>query len=332
MMDLSSPEIRFAVDSIRQASELVQQVRAEMAQGALMKSDRSPVTVADFGAQALVACLMARSFPEDSLVAEEDAAHLRTREGRQTLERVAGFVSRFLGRVAPEAIADWIDRGSGEPAGRFWTMDPIDGTKGFLRGEQYAVALALVVEGKVQVGVLGCPNLRGAGEPDVGGPGSLVIAGRGQGAWSAPLNKKGDFVPLHVSSRQDPGEAVMINSVEKEHTDVARKGELMAVLGIKQPPLLMDSLAKYAVLAAGGADLLFRLPTPDRPDRAEYIWDQAPGVIIVEEAGGKVTDLEGKPLDFRQGRTLTRNHGVLLSNGHLHDAALKALADVYGKK
>ena len=56
-------------------------------------------------------------------------------------------------------ILDNIDHGNGEPADLFWTLDPIDGTKGFLRGDQYAVALALIKEGKPVLGVLGCPNL-----------------------------------------------------------------------------------------------------------------------------------------------------------------------------
>jgi 3'(2'), 5'-bisphosphate nucleotidase len=50
-------------------------------------------------------------------------------------------------------------------AERYWVMDPVDGTKGFLRGDQYAVALALVERGEVVLGVLGCPNLGPADDP-----------------------------------------------------------------------------------------------------------------------------------------------------------------------
>ena len=66
-----------------------------------------------------------------------------------------------------------------------WTLDPIDGTKGFIRGEQYAVCLALVVDSEVQVGVIGCPNLPcdwGEGGGDVGRKGVVFVAVRGQGA------------------------------------------------------------------------------------------------------------------------------------------------------
>lgn len=67
-----------------------------------------------------------------------------------------------------------------------WTIDPIDGTKGFLRGEQYAVCLALIVDSKVQVGVIGCPNMPydwNKPSPSLGDEkGVLCVAVRGQGA------------------------------------------------------------------------------------------------------------------------------------------------------
>jgi 3'(2'), 5'-bisphosphate nucleotidase len=87
----------------------------------------------------------------------------------------------------------------------------------------------------------------------------------------------------------------------------------------------MDSQAKSVLLAAGEGDLIFRLLSPRRPDYQEKIWDQAAGAILVQEAGGRVSDLTGAPLDFSAGRTLARNAGVVASNGLLHDAALEAI-------
>jgi 3'(2'), 5'-bisphosphate nucleotidase len=60
-----------------------------------------------------------------------------------------------------EQVLAWIDRGSGECGRRFWTLDPVDGTKGLLRGGQYVIALALVTDGLVEVAVIGCPRLSG---------------------------------------------------------------------------------------------------------------------------------------------------------------------------
>jgi 3'(2'), 5'-bisphosphate nucleotidase len=87
----------------------------------------------------------------------------------------------------------------------------------------------------------------------------------------------------------------------------------------------MDSQAKYMLLAAGKGDLYLRFLSSKQPDYKERIWDQAAGSLIVEEAGGKVSDLHGRNLDFSAGRTLLHNRGLLASNGYLHSQALQAL-------
>jgi HAL2 family 3'(2'),5'-bisphosphate nucleotidase len=321
-------EFQFALEAARRAAQLTQQVQAEMTSPALTKSDRSPVTVADFAAQALVSSVLAEAFPNDPLVAEEDAADLRTPTGNSTLIQVTDFVGRFLSRITSQAVCEAIDRGTAAPAQRFWTLDPVDGTKGFLRGGQYAVALALIVDGQVQVGALGCPGLSEASRPDSRGPGSLVVAVRGQGVWSTPLNVNGGFIRLQASQRSDPGEARLLRSFEADHTNTDQLDAVIRALHIQAPPVAMDSQAKYAVLAAGAGDLLLRLLSPKQPDYREKIWDQAAGSLVVEEAGGCISDLEGRPLDFTVGRTLARNRGVLASNGYLHAVALQAARQV----
>ncbi len=132
---------------------------------------------------------------------------------------------------------------------------------------------------------------------------------------------------LHVSSIADPAKARVLRSYEKAHTDADSIDELASTLGITAPTVAMDSQAKYSVLAAGAAEILLRLMSPNHPDYREKIWDQAAGSIVVEEAGGRVTDLDGKPLDFSKGRTLAENRGVVATNGRLHDAVLEGLRD-----
>lgn len=317
-------ETVFAMSAVREAAGLAREVCSNLVHAVLTKEDRSPVTVADFAVQAVVGRLLAEALPDDVLVAEEDASTLRTSAGQPILATVTDFVSSVLPGATPETVCDWIDRGRGEPGRRFWTLDPIDGTKGFLRGGQYAVALALIEDGEVQIGVLGCPNLRGGAEPGPFLSGTLAVAVRRAGAWASPLDSN-DFIPLRVSGCDDPRHARLLRSFEPGHTDTDRVTAVTALLGIHVPPLLMDSQAKYAALAAGEADLLFRLLSPQQPDYRECIWDQAAGALIVEEAGGRVTDLDGKRLDFSAGRTLARNRGVLASNGHLHAVALNAV-------
>ncbi len=322
-MDLNNPIIRFAHQAVLRASLLVRQVQAELVSPALTKEDLSPVTVADFASQALVAYMLEYAFPDDILVAEENADDLRA--SPPLLEQVTAFVARLLPQATPADVCRWIDRGASASAPRFWCLDPIDGTKGFLRHDQYAVALALVVDGAVQVGVLGCPELRAARLPAPGGEGSLVIAARDQGAWTTPLDTPGKLVRLHVSDRVDPARARLLRSFESGHTNVGQIDELARALGTQADPVRMDSQAKYAVLAAGEGEVLVRLLSASNPDYREKIWDQAAGSLVLEEAGGRISDLDGKPLDFTTGRSLTNNRGLLATNAHLHSAVLTAL-------
>ena len=331
-MDILKPETNLAIQAVILASKLVKQVEAEMVSPVITKDDRSPVTVADFASQALVGYLLANTFPNDPLVGEEDSSALRTPEEQATLEQVTGFVTQYVSEglsVDTERVCEWIDHGNGEPTERFWTLDPIDGTKGFLRGDQYVVALALIVDGQVQVGVLGCPNLTDGYKPDVGGSGSLVVAARGEGTWVGKLDDSGkDYTRVHVSDRNDPTQARLLRSYESGHTNVSQIDYFASALDVTAKPVRMDSQAKYAVLATGHGEYYLRLLSAKRPDYREKIWDQAAGSLLVEEAGGKVTDLHGNKLDFSAGRTLANNRGILASNQHLHPQAVKALSSI----
>jgi len=327
MIDTALPEVDTALKIVRQGAGMAQRVLAGMAIQNLTKSDFSPVTVADFAVQALAARTLLERFADTPLVGEENSDVLRSEAGAEVRRVVADFV----GKVAPGAtennVCDWIDRGNGEPADRFWTLDPIDGTKGYLRGGQYAVALALVEHGEVVLGALGCPNLGDGCQPDMG-LGATLIALRGQGTWLSVAGEP--FIRLQVSECADIRMARVLRSAEDGHTNAGQIAAIDRHLGIQAEPVRMDSQAKYAVLAAGGGELLFRLLNPGREDYRECIWDQAAGAIILEEAGGTITDLNGARLDFTTGRKLTANTGVFASNGRLHEAGLAAIAAVRG--
>ncbi|HET7009995.1 MAG TPA: inositol monophosphatase family protein, partial [Anaerolineales bacterium] len=289
------------------------------------KHDRSPVTVADFAVQAVVAQHLAESLGAIQLVAEEDSRSLRGPDGPPMLAEIVRQVRRILPDAQPEQVLAWIDWGGGRPGPDFWTLDPIDGTKGFLRGGQYALALARIERGRVTLAGLACPQL--VVTPLGEAPGVLAIAARGAGAWAQPLDG-GPWIRLRASGIDDPAQARWLRSVEGAHTDEAWLDRLVADLGIVHEPVRMDSQAKYVVVAAGDGDLIFRLlPSGDRSFR-ERIWDQAAAALLVEEAGGRISDLMGAVLDFGAGPLLERNLGVLTSNGLLHDRVLAALRRV----
>ena len=322
-------KVRFAIAAVREAAQLVRHVQREMVVEALVKNDESPVTVADFATQAIVAKRLSETFPNMGFVGEENADVLRTDQGRQTLDQIARFIRQVEPDTTNDAICDWIDLGAGDPTDHFWTLDPVDGTKGFLRGDQYAVALAYIRDGAVRVGALGCPELAEGVRPEKTGAGSLLVARRSSGAFATSLDdKQAAWQSLGVSECHDIRSARLLRSVEKAHTDIGGIGEFVSGLGITADMVPMDSQAKYAVLAAGGGEVILRLLSPALPDYREKIWDQAAGSIIVEEAGGRVSDLDGASLDFSQGRTLSANRGVLVTNGPLHDQCLAGLQQI----
>jgi 3'(2'), 5'-bisphosphate nucleotidase len=289
-----------------------------------LKPDQSPVTVADFAVQALVAYRLREAFPEDPIVAEEDAAALRTPAGAPVLESVRGAVQRVVPTLNENRVLELIDRGRGAPAERVWTLDPVDGTQGFVRGDQYVVALALMVRGQVVLGLIGSPVLP-LNDRRPSQMGWIACAVRGRGAFATSLCEK-TFRRLRVSACRDPHAARVLRSFEATHIDLARFNVIVETLGIETPPALMDGQAKHALIAAGRADLLIRVPATKT--FRDKLWDQAAGALIIEEAGGRVTDLNGLALDFSTGRLLTANEGVIASNGLLHDAVLDAIRRV----
>ena len=320
-----SPLAAFAEEAVNTAARLVRRIRDDLAAEAFSKQDRSPVTVADFAAQAVVAAMLAERFPQDKLVAEERAKALRSGEHADVAAKVVDYVRTIRPEATPEDVFGWIDRGAADARGRYWVLDPIDGTKGFLRGGQYAVALALIDSGEVFIGALACPELEESVRQAVGGAGTVALAERGRGAWWKPLFTSGEWQRLRVSPQEDPTQARLLRSYESAHTNAAAIDAVMHALGSHAEPVRMDSQVKYAVLAAGGAEVYLRIPPPTNPEYREKIWDQAAGALVVQEAGGEVTDLAGKPLDFTAGRILANNRGLVATNGKLHAAVLAAL-------
>ncbi len=328
MLTLESPEVKFAVSVVAEVSRLASRIQKELVTPSMTKSDRSPVTVADFAVQAVIGQRLAEAFSSATLVGEEDARELRQAAGQESLRHVTGYVGQLIADAEPQQVCNWIDYGCSDPDRKYWTVDPIDGTRGFLRGEQFATAFALIVEGQVQIGVLGCPNALPGGELRTGGSGSLLVAVAGGGAYVAPLDDPESRTQISVSSCRDPAELRVLGSYESAHTNDELMEALQKRMGIQAAPLRLDSQVKYALLAQGVGELLLRFPSSQKPDYKEKIWDHAAGALIVQEAGGQVTDVEGLALDFRQGRTLAENRGLLASNGALHQVALEAVRAV----
>ncbi|ACK66500.1 3'(2'),5'-bisphosphate nucleotidase [Rippkaea orientalis PCC 8801] len=321
---IQDKEAKIAIAAVTTAAKLCQQVRHSQAFPTLQKADTSPVTIADFGAQAVICQALSEAFPQDPVIAEEDASILIQPEFSAILGQITAQVQQLTPQISQEAVIQAINWGNAQIAPRYWTLDPIDGTKGFIRGDQYAIALALVENGTVKLGVMGCPALPSITDGTLG---VIFVAVRGQGVGEISLSN-GEFTPIQVNAFSDPKQLVRIESVESTHSDRSVQAILDQMLGWTQLPTSMDSQAKYSEIARGKADLYLRVLLPQFKTKKENIWDHAAGVIIVEEAGGKVSDLDGKPLDFSLGSKLSENRGILANNGIIHQQVLEMIAEI----
>jgi 3'(2'), 5'-bisphosphate nucleotidase len=312
-------ELTTALDAVKKASVLCRKVQNTIDVDAIQKADRSPVTLADFASQAVINMELRRAFPDDPMVSEEESAALRENDD------LRGKVTELVREIVPSAtesdIMSAIDFGDRtiDYGKRYWTLDPIDGTKGFLRGEQYAIALALVEGGVPVLGVLGCPNFQ-MEEGARGGWLFYAVTGRGTRARRLDADEER---PVRVDDIADPKQARFCESVEKAHAAHDVHHRISAAIGIEAFPCRMDSQAKYAAVSSGDASIYLRLPRSE--DYREKIWDHAAGAIVVTEAGGAVTDFSGRSLDFSKGHKLLDNYGIVASNGRLHERILAAI-------
>jgi 3'(2'), 5'-bisphosphate nucleotidase len=320
-------DLLFMLRAVRRAMQATRIVQASPQLDSLSKDDRSPVTVADWASQAVVALELGPVLGKTPLVGEEEAAPLLSPESAPLLAQVVDAVSRAMGRpVKRQECLAAIDAGRGAPnRNAFFTLDPVDGTKGFLRRQQYAISLALIEGGVPTYGVVGCPNLPAAGgdydRPDP--VGCLAFAVKDGGAWLE--RDHGEPQPLRLRD-WNPGMAVRAcESVEAAHSKQDLAAEMLGYLGTAGTPARLDSQCKYVVVARGGADAYLRLPV--KADYREKIWDHAAGALIAAEAGAKVCDVEGFPLDFGRGRELSANRGVLAG----HPTIVDRLVSVYAR-
>lgn len=369
--DKYSQELEVAIKAVQMACSLCQKVQHTLIFNSsslvLSKDDHSLVTIADWSVQATVSWVLSESFGSRnvSIVAEEDVETLSKPEANGILESVLKTVNECLaeapqfgikGPITPlnktevlEAIRQC--NSIGGPSGRFWVLDPVDGTLGFVRGDQYAVALALVEDGEVVLGVLGCPNYPLRKEwlsyhhryyriiskltpttSESWDKGFVLYAKKGSGkAWMQPLLPQSLKMlwsksprPVYVSSVEDPSMATFCEPVERANSSHSFTAGLAHSVGVRKEPLRVYSMVKYAAVARGDAEIFMKFA---RAGYKEKIWDHAAGTVIIQEAGGVVTDARGNPLNFSNGIYLEGlDRGIIACAGvQLHERIVGAV-------
>ncbi|MGZ2412858.1 3'(2'), 5'-bisphosphate nucleotidase [Sphingomonas sp. F9_3S_D5_B_2] len=218
------------------------------------KSDASPVTVADRAAERIILAALARAAPGLPVIAEEEVA---------------------AGRIP-------------QHGGTFFLVDPLDGTKEFVRGgDDYTVNIALVEDRQTTLGVVFAPAT-----------GRLHAGAVGQGAW---LDEGAGRRPINTRSRKDEPVAV----ASKSHFTQVTADYLEQSIGVCSH-LSIGSSLKFCIVAEGQADIYPRLsPTSE--------WDTAAGHAVLLAAGGLVDGPDGTPL--RYGKPAFLNRGFVATGG-----------------
>ncbi|KAI2615529.1 carbohydrate phosphatase [Hypoxylon sp. NC1633] len=347
-----SKELQVAIGAIQSAAKLSQALISIEDKGVIEKDDLSPVTVADFAIQALLTATVRQAFPEDKFVGEESAKKLRN--DAMLLDRVWRLLQRLKEDEAnslcklpgsPEQVCDLIDLcGAGEPggpqAGRVWVFDPIDGTKTFVRREAYAINVALLKGSKQVLGVVGCPTLSmDARSPinntslDPTGRGCIVFAAKGYGTYIRPLAHSPshpDVPPRkiephpEIQTSQGLRPVSCYNMLDSGVDDVHQL--VMERLGIKtQGSDLLAWVLRWVTLGIGLADMTVWVYK--KPSRAGKVWDHAGAMLLFEEIGGRITDINGKDIEL-VGRNLTANRGFVAAPKSMHATVLNTLQQV----
>lgn len=273
------------------------------------KGDNTPVTAADFAIQAMVSSALSEWFPEDGFMGEEDSADLRADAG------LAAMTQRLCGLEAEEMLRA-IDRGVEPlPAGeRFWVLDPIDGTKGFLTGQQYIIGLALV-DGRT-----GAPLVAAMGNPRLH-PGPCVMAAAAGAGMRLFTCGEGGSEPTKNELRLNgwaerayalapPSDAPGVAGEDYPPWLVSRPMSEGSPLpfGARSPPgdVCCGALCKYWSVAVGSHAGFIQYNT------ALKTWDHVAGVLCVQESGGRATDARGAPVAFLD-REVPVEGGVICS-------------------
>lgn len=341
-------ELQIAELTVQRAVLATKRVLGADKEDGMDKDDNTPVTIGDLAAQALIISALHAAFPEDTFLGEETAKMLRDDEA--LAEKVWKLVESthldidveektevLATPKSKEEMMDIIDlgRGLGGNKGRVWVMDPIDGTLTFMRGQQYAVCLCLLVDGEQKVAVLGCPNLSLDDLPITENTiskdgGYLVSAIAGNGVTLRRITSGGLEPARRAVSRgvyKPLNQLGNIEALESKSMDHVKNKLVADKLGLSWPGVdIWSQQMKYVAMAVGGHDVMVRIPVNNTHRTA--LWDHAGGHLLAEEMGIKITDLDGKEIDFGAGRRFQGNFGNVAAPVAFHAQVLKAVQEI----
>ncbi|QPC82560.1 hypothetical protein G4Y79_23205 [Phototrophicus methaneseepsis] len=312
------------IEAVRQAAALCREVqhRSFSSMTKVNQQYSEPVTIADYGSQAIICRALQQYFPDDAVIAEEAGSQFLAMLNDEQHATVLQLLNTVLDvPVTTDHVVSWLDFGKGVEASRTWVIDPIDGTKGFIAMRHYAIAVGILEDGEPVGGLMAAPGY-GDGVSGYDEDGALFYVRDGK-AYREPL-AGGEAEQIAPSQRTDPATLQIVQSFEREHTSKERMLRVFREAGLGEATITdMDSMEKYALIACGDADVLMRLSRLNST-RRHNIWDHAAGVALVQAAGGRATDLDGSPLRFNEGAIMPNDGMIVTSGGAFHDDLIAA--------
>ncbi|MFX0017353.1 MAG: inositol monophosphatase family protein [Promethearchaeota archaeon] len=298
-------ELDLAAELVKTATDITEWFRAKGFKS-FQKEDQSPVTLADYASQLFIVKKLREKFPNDQIIAEESFSSYIDNNVQKIIKRC--YRSLELDLIEDfERILNY--RGPYSP--RQWTVDPIDGTKGFQKNLSYAVGIGFMINSELIAAAIGVPNYNEKGR-------ALFIAEKNQGTRASYGEE--DFISVSVTDKKNIKKAKMCHSLHYDEpwvTEFAHAAEINNFIQI-------DSMAKFCMVADGTADLYIKPMDKNR----SFSWDFLPGMLMVNEAGGIVSDLKGNNIKFNNEKCIITAPGLVASNGNLHEEILKYLKDI----
>ncbi len=289
-------ELKIGIKLVQKAIQITEWFRKKGFKS-FLKSDQSPVTLADFASQNYIISMLKDYFPDDEIIAEEESVDLIDEQA----ENLINECFSDLNLIDLDNIKENIGF-RGLSSERQWTIDPIDGTIGFQEGLPYAVGVGLMINHIPKVCAIGVPNYNNF-------PFAIFCAEENQGAHV--LYNNSDFIQIRVSQEANIEKIRLCHSL---HYDKPWVKHFATSIGIKNL-IQLDSMKKFCMVADGSADLYLK---PLKVDQS-FSWDFLPGDLIVKESGGKVTDLNGEKLKFNNKKCIWTAPGIIASNGIVHN-------------
>lgn len=313
------------VNAVKQAAQLCRTIQADGVQSHA-KGDESPVTTADYGGQALIGRALAAHFPNDTVIAEEGGAAYKQLVSADGRGAMPSKLEAVLGEpVSTADVLAWLDYGQSRPRDgrRTWVIDPIDGTVGFIGGRYYAICVSYMIDNVPIGAVMGLPR----------SPlheGGTILYTDEDGLWALPMDS-GEAERVGASGRTEVASLRIMESFKLPPHEQALASDVRKAAGLEAATVeFYDSQLKYGMVAAGYGDAFVRMPR-DIAQEPHYIWDHATGAALLRAGGGRLTALDGTPLDFTRGDTLPHT-GFIASNGDeaLHEKLLHGVKALFG--